>query len=84
MTDLTKDRKIATVSSLMEKLEEEIASIKDGGLKADTARLVMRARTLQMQGIGMYLQAARIEARLRPALRERMGEVIDVKPVEGT
>lgn len=79
MEDLTNNVKVRTVSDLMVSLEDEIAAIKDGTLKDSTARLVLRGRAIQMQAVGMYLQAARIEASLRPALGRRMG-IVDVKP----
>ena len=72
--DLTVDERIMTVSGLMVSVEDEIAAIKSGDLKEAQGRLVMKGRSLQMKGIELYLQAARIEARLRPGLAKRMGD----------
>lgn len=78
--DLTTNRKIQTVSQLMMSLEDEIAAIKNGDLKENQGRLVLKARGLQIQGVQLYLQAARMESKLRPQLVERMGKVIDLIP----
>ena len=40
----------------------------------------MKGRSLQLKGIDLYLQAARLEPKLRPQLDKRMGPAIDVSP----
>jgi hypothetical protein len=83
--DLTTNGKIQTVSDLMVNIEDEINAIKSGELKEGQARLVMRGRTIQMKGLELYLQAARIEANLRPALGRRMGVIeAAAEPVPAT
>jgi len=74
MEDLTLEPKVAGMNQLMASIEAEIIAVKSGELKEATARLVFKGRSLQMKGLDLYLQAARMESKLRRGLRVRMGE----------
>lgn len=65
--------KFRTVNDLMGLIDEEIDSIKDGTLSESKARVVAKNRQMQIQSIELMLAAARIEARFRPALGQRLG-----------
>lgn len=62
-----------TINDLMDDLENEIAAIKSGDLSEAKARVVAKNRGMQLKAVELILQAARIEARFRPALGERLG-----------
>lgn len=62
-----------TINDLMDDLETEIADIKSGELSESKARVVAKNRGMQLKAVELILQAARIEARFRPALGERLG-----------
>jgi len=62
-----------TINDLMEDLELEISAVKDGSLSEPKARIVAKNRGMQLKAVELILQAARIEARFRPALNERLG-----------
>lgn len=62
-----------TINDLMDDLEVEIADIKSGELSEAKARVVAKNRGMQLKGMELILQAARIEARFRSALGERLG-----------
>lgn len=74
-TQLVQERKLRTVSDLMGDIEEEISQIKDGKLTEGRARLVGTFRRMQLRGVEIYLQAARLEAKLRSGLAARLGEL---------
>jgi len=78
--DLTYHEKIKSVSDVMLSIEDEINAIKTGELKESQGRLVMKGRGYQLKAVDLYLQAARIEPKLRSQLAKRMGRVIDVTP----
>ena len=61
------------VNQIMDDIENEIQSIKDGVLSESKARVVAKNRQMQIDAINLLLQAARIEARFRPALAGRLG-----------
>lgn len=62
-----------SVNELMGDIEAEIAAIKDGTLSEAKARVVAKNRDMQLKAVELILQAARIEARFRPVLGERLG-----------
>ena len=73
-----------TINDLMDDLEVEIAAIKSGELSEAKARVVSKNRGMQLKAVELILQAARIEARFRPALGARLGlppvaDVIEAK-----
>ena len=68
-----------TVNDLMDSIEVEILAIKNGELSEAKARVVAKNRQMQLKGIELVLQAARIEARFKPELGRRMG----MPPLEG-
>ena len=70
-----------TINELMDDLEGEISAIKSGDLSEAKARVVSKNRGMQLKAIELILQAARIEARYRPALSERLG-LPPVPPIE--
>jgi hypothetical protein len=73
-------KRFRDVNHIMDDIENEIQSIKDGDLSESKARVVAKNRQMQIDAINLLLQAARIEARFRPALANRLGlEVPEVK-----
>jgi hypothetical protein len=68
-----KSNKSRTINDLMDDLEGEITDIKSGALSEAKARVVAKNRGMQLKAVELILQAARIEARFRPALGERLG-----------
>lgn len=66
-------RRFRDVNQVMDDIENEIQSIKDGELSESKARVVAKNRQMQIDAINLLLQAARIEARFRPALAGRLG-----------
>jgi thymidine kinase len=80
MKDLTTSRKIRTVSDLMGDLEGEIADIKSGKLAEGKARIVGTYRRMQLRTVEIYLQAARLEVRLRGGIAKRIGEISEAVP----
>lgn len=82
-TDLSKEEKIQTVNDIMVQIQGEVEALKSGDLPIDKARAVTSMRKLQLQGVSLHLQAARIEARMRPLVGSRFGlspEPIKVEP----
>lgn len=77
-----------TMNDLMGDIEREIAAIKSGDLSEPKARIVAKNRDLQLKGMQLVLQAARLEAKFRPELGRRIGlmapmtieEVVTGKP----
>lgn len=76
-------RRFRDINQVMDDIEGEIAAIKDGVLSESKARIVAKNRQMQLQGIELVLQAARIEAKFRPALAERLG-LADPTPASKT
>jgi hypothetical protein len=70
---MTETPQFHTVNDLMNDIEGEIAAIKNGELSEPKARLVAKNRDLQLKGVELMLQAARLETRFRPALTEKLG-----------
>lgn len=82
-TDLSQEPKIQTVNDIMVQIQTEVEALKSGDLPIDKARAVTSMRKLQLQGVSLHLQAARIEARMRPIVASRFGllpEPRDLKP----
>jgi hypothetical protein len=70
-------KRFRDVNQVMDDIENEISAIKSGDLSESKARVVAKNRQMQIDAINLLLQAARIEARFRPALAGRLGlEVI--------
>jgi len=57
----------------MDALEREIHEIKTGELTESKARLVVKNRDLQLKGVELMLQAARLEARFRTQVAAKLG-----------
>lgn len=73
-------KRFRDVNQVMDDIENEIAAIKCGDLSESKARVVAKNRQMQIDAINLLLQAARIEARFRPALAGRLG--LDALPAE--
>lgn len=69
----TKPAPVRTVNDILSEIQGEIEAIKSGDLNEARARIVAKNRQLQLDGISLVLQAARLEAKFRPALGERIG-----------
>lgn len=71
-----------TVNDLMNDLEREIQAIKDGQLSEAKARIVAKNRDLQIRAVELMLAAAKIEARFRPAIGNKLGlSMLADKPI---
>jgi hypothetical protein len=68
--DLSSNLNIQNLNQLMAKIETEINEVRSGKLPEGKARIMFRGRTLQLQGASLFLQAARLEARLRPSIMD--------------
>ncbi len=73
--DLTKAPRIQTVVELVSAVGDEIEAIKAGTLEAKIGSLVLRGRGLQLRGVELTLQAARLDTKLRAGLSRRIGEL---------
>lgn len=62
-----------TINDLMDDIEQEISTIKDGSLSEAKARVVAKNRHMQIEACNLILSAARLEARFRPALSSKFG-----------
>jgi len=65
--------RFTNIVDLMDHIEIEIAEVKTGDLSESKGRLVVKNRDLQLRGVQLLLQAARLESKLRPAMMERLG-----------
>lgn len=72
-TDLTKSEKVQTVNEIMSSMEGEIEAVKNGSIPLPQARAITNMRKLQLQGVSLYLQYARMEQRMRPLASQRFG-----------
>ena len=72
---------VRTVNDLMQSVEEEINALKDGTLNESKARVIAKNRDIQLKAFELVLNAAKLEAKLRPELTRRVG-LIDLTPAE--
>lgn len=74
-----------SVTDLMDNVEAEISQLKNGELPESKARVVMRARALQFQGVALFLQAARMDRSLQvdvgSQIRRQKQQALPVAPV---
>lgn len=68
-----KETGVRTINDLMVSVDEEIAQLKEGLLTEPKARVIAKNRELQLRAFELVLNAAKLEARLRPELGRRVG-----------
>lgn len=64
---------LRTINDLMMSVELEIDSLKDGSLSEARARVIAKNRDIQLRAFELVLNAAKLEAKLRPELTRRLG-----------
>lgn len=76
-------RAMRTINDLMQSVEDEIQSLKDGDLSEPKARVIANNRHIQLKAFELILNAAKLEARLRPELGRRIG-ILEIQGQEVT